>query len=433
MNRLALLLALAALLVAARAAADGVRRFAIVAGNNEGGEGTRPLRYAERDAERIHDALVRLGGVAPPDAWLLVGGSAADLSGALATAEREIVRDGGRAELFVYFSGHARDGQLRLGRTAFPLATLKDRLAASGAAIRIAFLDACRSGQITRTKGARRAPAFDVDAGPRPATGLVILTSSSNDEDSQESDAITGSFFTSALVSGMLGDADASGDGRVSLAEAYAYAYGRTVEGTLETRAGPQHPTFSFDLAGQGDVILTRLEGAGAALVLPASLEGTFVVVEAGRRTVAAEVKKPAGVERRVAVAPGPYLVKTRREDHLLVAAVSVPRRGEARLDEAALRAVPFSDDPVKGVAVRYDPRRRWVVGPALLVQTFLSAPTGTCCSRRWRCSGWRSSCATTSARAGCWAATSPWGRPRAPSPSRAAPSTTSSPRASPG
>ena len=104
--------------------------------------------------------------------------------------------------------------------------------------VRIGFFDSCQSGVITRSKGARPAPAFDVtrakESGPR---GLVLIASSAADEESQESDEIAASFFTHYLASGLLGDADASGDGKVTLAEAYAYAYGRTVGSTAETRA----------------------------------------------------------------------------------------------------------------------------------------------------------------------------------------------------
>src|SRR5436853_424709 len=84
---------------------------------------------------------------------------------------------------------------------------------------RIAILDSCRSGAVTttRTKGARKAPAFEIQAdGPRDAKGVVILTSSTSDEDSQESDAIGGSYFSHHLASGLLGGADRSGDGRVT-------------------------------------------------------------------------------------------------------------------------------------------------------------------------------------------------------------------------
>ena len=96
--------------------------------------------------------------------------------------------------------------------------------------MRIAVFDACQSGSMTRTKGARRVPAFEIETdATRAAKGLVILTSSASDEDSQESDLLGGSYFSHHLASALLGDADRSGDGRVSIAEAFGYAYDRTV------------------------------------------------------------------------------------------------------------------------------------------------------------------------------------------------------------
>ncbi len=373
---LPLLLALVLLPLPAAAAA---RRIAVLVANAEGGPGTRPLRYAERDARRVLDALARLGGVAEGDAFLLLGGDAAALERKLAEAEAAIAHAaaaGARTELVFYYSGHAKDGQLHLGTTPYAMATLKERLAASGAAVRIAFLDACRSGAITRTKGARRVPAFEVDAGPRAAKGLVILTSSSTDEDSQESDRISGSFFTHALVSGMLGEADASGDRRVTLAEAYAYAYDRTVAGTVQTSAGPQHPTFAFDLAGRGDVVLTDLRGPAVSfLVLPAELEGDFLVVEEGSRFVAAEIQKRPGAEARLALAPGAYLVKTRLPDRLRVGEVEVRERGATRLDPASMYDVDFDDDPVKGVVDLWARAPSVTMGALVGYQHFLAGP----------------------------------------------------------
>ena len=64
MNRLLPL----ALLVATGAARADVHRFALVVGDSQGGAGTRQLRYAERDARRIHAILTRLGGVREDDA-----------------------------------------------------------------------------------------------------------------------------------------------------------------------------------------------------------------------------------------------------------------------------------------------------------------------------------------------------------------------------
>lgn len=357
--------------------AEAARRFAVLVANAEGGAGTRPLRYAERDAERVLDALTRLGGVQQNDAFLVLGQDARGLEDALTRAEQAIAQaavNGEATELVFYYSGHAKDGQLFLGRSRYAMSALKDRLASSRAAVRIALVDACRSGAITRTKGARRVPAFEVDTGPRAARGLVILTSSSNDEDSQESDTIGGSFFTHALVSGMLGEADTSGDKRVTLAEAYAYAYDRTVQGTVQTSAGPQHPTFAFDLAGSGDVVLTDLRGPAVSfLALPAELDGDFLVVEESSRFVAAEVHKRAGSEAVLALAPGAYLVKTRQGDKLHIHEVEVVRRRTTRLDPSRMYEVDLDDDPVKGVIDVWSRTPSVAVGGLVGWQRFLT------------------------------------------------------------
>ena len=64
---------------------------------------------------------------------LLLDRSAQDLQAALGDMERK-ARDanlrGERAALVVYYSGHAKDGALRLGDTRLPLESLKARIAA---------------------------------------------------------------------------------------------------------------------------------------------------------------------------------------------------------------------------------------------------------------------------------------------------------------
>lgn len=331
------------------------RRFALVIGDSRGGAGTRPLRYAERDAKRIFAILTRLGGVRDEDAHLLTGASAADVRSALEGLRSELQAAKARGEqtvLLVYYSGHAKDGDLRLGDTRLPLTELRDTLRDSPADVRIGLLDSCQSGAITRSKGVRTAPSFDVQQAQAASTrphGLVLIASSSADEESQESDEIGASFFTHYLASGLLGDADASGDGKVTLAEAYAYAYARTVGQTADTRAGAQHPVYLYDLGGAGDVVLTELSPARGGLVFPASDEGVYVVLDASRRAVA-EVAKHRGGERRLALAPGSYLVKKRDGDSLLVGDFSVAE-ASVEVADARLSRRPLSDDPQKGAS----------------------------------------------------------------------------------
>jgi len=364
------LLALA-LLLATSAAAEPLRRFALAIGNDEGGPDTRPLRYAREDASRMHGLLTRLGGVAPQDARLLLNEEAQDVLAALANLEAQAQAAKARGErtaLVIYYSGHAKDGALRLGDTRLPFETLKQRLASAPADIRIAILDSCRSGALTRTKGARRAPAFSIDSGAsRDARGLVILTSSSADEDSQESDAIGGSYFSHHLTSGLLGDADRSGDGRVTLFEAYSHAYARTVADTAASSAGPQHPTFSYDLAGNGDLVLTELRSSEGLVVPRAAPPGPYYFVDPAGMVVA-ELDKARDLERRVALAPGTYRVKRRLEDRLRIGEVQVQRGRETVLEEHRLRDAPFSDDPVKGAR---GPGSFWTVGLTGGMQSF--------------------------------------------------------------
>jgi uncharacterized caspase-like protein len=344
-----------AALLAALPASAAERRFALVVGDARGGAGTRPLRYAERDARRIYGILTRLGGVRPDDARLLTDATSAEVRAALADLDALAAAakaHGDQTVLLVYYSGHARDGDLRLGDTRLPLADLRDALRNAPADVRIGLLDSCQSGAITRGKGVRPAPAFDVQQAAQSSTrphGLVLIASSSADEESQESDEIGASFFTHYLASGLLGDADASGDGKVTLAEAYAYAYARTVGETAETRAGAQHPVYLYDLGGAGDVVLTELAPARGGLVFPSAAEGVYVVLDGSRRAIA-EVAKQRGDQRRLALAPGSYVVKKRDGDSLLLGDFSVSD-GPVEIADARLSRRPLSADPMKGAS----------------------------------------------------------------------------------
>lgn len=352
-SRATLWVPLLLVLCAPVAHAQAMRRFALIAGNDHGGTGTRALRYADDDAKRIASILERLGGVKKGDVRLVLDGTAEDFLRALGELEKRALAAHGHGErtaLYVYYSGHTAHDALELGQTSLPLESLKHRLAEAPADVRIGIFDSCHSGLLTRTKGVRRAPAFAIQSQPaHDAKGLVILTSSSADEDSQESDTIGGSYFSYHLESGLLGDADSSGDGKVTLSEAYAYAYERTVADTADSAAGAQHPTFSFDLEGNGGWVLTRLP-RHEGVVLPAGLAAGVYYLVNGDGLIAAEVWKTKGEEKRIALAPGDYRVKRRMPDHLRLGEISIPQGGTVVLADSMLHDAPFSDDPVKGL-----------------------------------------------------------------------------------
>jgi hypothetical protein len=166
------------------------------------------------------------------------------------------------------------------------------------------------------------------------------LTSSAANEDALESREIGGSFFTHHLVSGLRGAADASGDARVTLTEAYQYAYKHTISTSGATLAGPQHPAYDFRLSGQGELILTELAQPSAALALPDGFDRALVI-EVARDQVIAELGP--GAPSHVAVTPGRYGVRMWKgtqayEGRVLVTSNSV--RG-VRWDELSKVTLP--------------------------------------------------------------------------------------------
>ncbi len=375
---LALALILVALSAVGPSRASVQRRFAVVVGNDTGGSDTRPLLYATEDARRFETVLTQLGGLQPGDVELLLNRSARDMWRAFADLEARIVEAKQRAEqavLLFYYSGHAKDGDLRLGDSRVPLAELKARLTNGPAEIRIGIVDSCHSGLVTRSKGARRAPAFEIEStGSEQTRGLVLLSSASADEDAQESDEIGGSYFSHYLVSGLRGDADGSRDRRVTLSEAYAYAYARTVADTAESAAGAQHPTFSYDLKGNAEFVLTDLARRSEGLYVPAAAPAGIYYLVDGNGFIAAEVVKAAGADRQIALPPGKYRVRRRLADRLRIGELRVSQGQLTTLDEARLRDAPFSDDPVKGGRRDAGVRVTLTLGPTL--QAFFDQPT---------------------------------------------------------
>ena len=366
-------------LVARPASAAVQHRFALVAGNDRGGVDTRPLRYAAEDARKMHAVLTQLGGVADGDVVLLLNQASGEFWHALGEAESRIAQAKARGErtLFVlYYSGHAKDGELRLGDSRIRLDDLKARLTAGPADIRIGVFDSCHAGALNRTKGARRAPAFAIEAvGSEEARGLVMLTSASADEDAQESDEIGGSYFSHYLVSGLRGDADRSRDRRVTLSEAYAYAYARTVADTAESAAGAQHPTFSYDLKGNADLVLTDFANRSEGIYVPGDAPAGIYYIVDGNGFIAAEIQKPAGGDRQLALPAGHYRVRRRLADRLRIGEIRIVSGQLAMLDETRLRDAPFSDDPVKG-AYREVDGVRVSLGLGGTVQSFFDGPT---------------------------------------------------------
>lgn len=307
-------------------------RYALIVGANLGGRGTEPLRFAQKDAEKMADLFRSLGRIPEQNVVVLLAPEADGLRNALAQMRTRVAQSmDRRTELFLYYSGHADDTGLRLGAEVFPMAELRTFLSESPAGVTIAILDACHSGAVLRDKGGKRVPLLDLSpAAEGDASGFAVITSSSAGEKSQESDELRGSFFTHFLASGMRGDADTTSDGRVSLYELYQYAYNKTLERSYRTGGREQHPAFDYAMQGSGQVVVSYPEQGDSRLILPAELEGNFLVYSPERDAVLAEISKPAGQARSLVV-PAGALELFKRTDEALYRTTLVVAAGEKK------------------------------------------------------------------------------------------------------
>lgn len=327
-------------------------RHALVAAAADGGPDRALLRYADADARRMADVLTAVGGVDRDRIRLLLGPTAGEVRDALADLGADLERDD---EVVLYFTGHADPAGLRFGREQLSYDELRAAVDALPAGVRLVVIDGCASGAVLREKGG----AFEAPIPVRQAVdGVAYLTSSAADEVSQESDAIGGSFFTHALATALLGAADRSGDGTVTLGEAYRYTYDHTLASTERTIGGAQHPSFDLRMAGAGELVLSRPATTRGQLRLPSTLGDAVTVRRAGGEVVA-ELIGARDADTLLALPPGRYDLVVRDGEGLAGATVSVGDLRATTADPADLRRLPEPVVRQKGA--------RSPVGPLLL------------------------------------------------------------------
>jgi len=350
---------------AAATPAATVERVAVLVSANDGGPERATLRYAESDATQLGAVLTQVGGVRGDHLFYVPNASPERIGRALERANkriRELAGDHARIEFIFYYSGHSDRTGLLLGSERMSYAAVKQALDRVPAAVKIAILDSCASGAFTRDKGGvRRAPFLQGSLGD--IEGHAFLSSSAATESAQESDGIGGSFFTHFLVTGLRGAADHDQDRRVTLSEAYRFAYEETLAQTQDAGSGPQHATYDIRLSGAGELVMTDLRDATGRLLLDGDLSGhAWIRSRHGR--LAAELVLPEDSEPVwLALEPERYEVTV--DDPRLglrQASVAIPDGGQARLERASLRPIP-----------RQASVRRGAVGPPEYVRVPVS------------------------------------------------------------
>ncbi|MBO7414504.1 MAG: caspase family protein [Fibrobacter sp.] len=335
---------------AAQGSDNRINRYVVAVSANYGGEGRPKLRYAESDAKAFANVLREMGGVQAQNVIVVKEPGVSALQKQLDGLDSRVSQNknsGGRNEVLFYYSGHADEKGLRLGNEVYAWKELRKRIDALNADVKIAVIDACGSGAITRLKGGVAVPAFMVDQSS-DMKGYAFITSSTQDESSQESDKLRGSFFTHSLVSGMRGGGDLSGDGKVTLSEAYQFAFNETLQKTETTIGGAQHPSRDMNLAGTGDVVMTDLRSTSAGLELDEDVDGRlFIRDEKG--VLVAELYKKGGRSMSLGFPAGKYSVRLERPAEYKEATVTLQDNYRAHLTQKQFAAVSAEKTTLRG------------------------------------------------------------------------------------
>lgn len=313
------------------------RRVAVVVGANSPAPGRQALRYSHGDAQMLADTLVQVGRFAKTDVHVLLEPRPGEVLAALDAASRELASAPADSLLLFYYSGHSDGQQVYPHGETLALTQLRDRLARSSARVRIAVVDTCRGGSWTRAKGLTVGPALDpIDLMNVATEGTALLSSSSGMESAHEAGSIRGSFFTHHLNAGLLGAADASGDGNVTLQEAFVYARERTVRDSARMAATTQHPSFDMQLRGRQDIVLTQTKASKSALLV--NQKNALEIIHLGSGATVVETPSSSG-QLRIALPPGRYIVRRVEGARVLSKEIAISADATALLDEAQLEA----------------------------------------------------------------------------------------------
>jgi hypothetical protein len=328
-------------------------RVGIFVGNDIGFGQDEPLGHAEREAREMARVFQEMGDLPRERTFVITGAKAPEVRDTLYRVEaqiRELSLQGHDVLVLFYYSGHASREGLHLSGTLLPMPAVRSWLENSNGRVRVAFIDACESGTLARSKGGSSTEVVDLTVDDQiTSRGLAVVTSTGPLSVARESDAYGGGIFSRALLTGLRGSADGDADGRITLEEAYQHAFENTVARSASGTSGVQRPEYRFDLEGVGDVVLTRIPSRAAGLVLPTELEGTYTIVSVSSGQVVGRVEKKPGKERRVALPPGRYVVRKVRQKDVLLSEVDLAWGGDRMLDDRQMTSVELGDPLTRG------------------------------------------------------------------------------------
>src|SRR5262249_38065115 len=150
------------------------------------------------------------------------------------------------------------------------------------------------------------------------------------------------SFFTHHLMNALRGAADQDDDGTVTLTEAYGYAYTQTLRSSGQAVA-LQHPTYSWDVKGRGELVLSRpTESRGRMGLLRLGEAALYLIMEGKREGVVVAEVSPQGHRRELSLPAGNYFVQQRKADEYREYQVALTAGGVAELATMRFETVRY-------------------------------------------------------------------------------------------
>lgn len=334
----------------ARNESTGVERYAVFVGSNSGGSSHQRLMYAGTDAIAFQKTMSEIGGIPKSNGILLLDPTKDDLDDAMETISRKINMNSSRtkrSEFLFYYSGHSDENSLLLGKNSYGYSELKAAITSVPSDVHVVILDSCYSGNFIRTKGGQKKKPFLMDDSA-VVKGHAYLSSSSSQEFSQESDEIGSSFFTNAMLTGLRGAADSSGDKKVTLNELYSYAFSETLAKTEKSSVGPQHPNYNITLVGSGDLVLSDISNSDCVLHLNSDLSGRVIIRNSSGKLIS-EINKIKGTPVFLALEEGNYNVTLSEKNITRQGHFSLTSGKVYELSSPSLYTVASSENRLRG------------------------------------------------------------------------------------
>lgn len=307
-----------------------IQRYALIVGCNYGGTDLTPLKYAVKDAKAISAIFTEIGGVREENKICLYNPSSILLKQSflhLKNIIQQAKRKAQRTEVLFYYSGHA-DGDSKsilLNEEKYKFTELTNDIKNLSCDVHIAIIDSCASGVLIRSKGGKIISPFIIDTAHNQE-GYAFITSCTDKEQSYESDKIESSFFTYALKAGLRGAADQDGNGNVTLNEVYDYAYNETIKQTQLEATDPQHPSYSIDMVGTGNIILTDIRENTSRIIVSKPVTGIIFIYDYLGNLIL-EFNKQNKKKTEICLSAGQYTIHVNKDGDIYTTIIKLPFR----------------------------------------------------------------------------------------------------------